>query len=151
MYKDAKGKEFEKLMERLYCTVTGKGVLPEGMKDSLKGIIPKLAGESISITIKVKGQTPSVKQRKYYFGVVVPAFVEHFAENGDKISKDQAHDSMMRFIGGFGNPYVNPFTGEPDARRMSWNDLTVAQAEGYHTLCRKWAAENDFDVKEPNE
>ena len=135
-------------MREFFFKVLDNGKLPDGIKKTLANVIPTYAGKYMKLTIEEKRESPSDRQRRYYFKVIVPAFMKHF-DNG--LNKDQMHDSMMRVIGGFNNAYVNPFTGEEDAGRKSYNDLTSAQAEGYHTLCRKWAAENGFDIPEPNE
>ncbi len=135
----------------LNAVVSDKGTLPPYISEQAKAIISRLAGKHIKIKIWESQNTASTSQREYYFAVIVPAYIKHFALEGKTFDKEQMHDSMMRFIGGFSNPYVNPFTGEPDAGRLSYNDLTVSQCEGYHVLCRKWAAENGFDINEPNQ
>lgn len=133
---------------KLTFYVTDKGLLPESIRGTLKRVVPTYAGKKVQLTIEEYRDTASDAQRKYYFKVIVPAYIKHF---GGECSKEQMHNSMMREIGGFSNEYVNPFTGESDEGRKSFNDLTKAQAEGYFTLCRKWAAENGFDIPEPNE
>jgi hypothetical protein len=127
------------------------GKLTEDSRKTCANKIASFAGKKIHITIEESVEFSSESQREYYFAVIVPAFAQHFASKGQIFDKDQMHDSMMRGVGGFSNPYVNPFTGEPDGGRKSYTRLTKTQAEGYHTLCRKWAAENGFDVPEPNE
>ena len=136
-------------MTTMYFKMLDTGKMPSGIKETLANILPKFAGKEMEMTIIEAKQSASAKQRRYYFGVIVPAFQEYFAEQN--YDKDNLHDSMMRNIGGFNNPFVNPFTGEPDEGRKSYNDLTKAQAEGYHTLCRKWLAEKGIDCPEPNE
>lgn len=138
-------------MREFFFMVLESGKLPEGIKHTLARVIPEYAGKYVRLTLEEKQESPSDKQRRYYFGVIVEAYIEHFKANGKILDKDQMHDSMMKTIGGFNNAFVDPFTGEPDEGRLSINDLTKAQAEGYFTLCRKWAAENGFDIPEPNE
>lgn len=138
-------------MQPINAVVSPEGKLPPYVSKLAQERISALAGRHIKIKIWEAQKTASESQREYYFAVIVPAYVNHFALEGKRFDKEQMHDSMMRFIGGFSNPYVNPFTGEPDAGRLSYNDLTVAQCEGYHTLCRKWAAENGFDIPEPSQ
>ncbi len=140
-------------MTREWTTqITNAGHLPGQMHRAFDDLIRSLAGKLITIRVS-SAETSSASQRKYYFGVIVKAYVAHFAAKGKYYDKDDMHDMMMRAVGGFSNHYVNPFTGEPDCGRMSYNKLTKAQAEGYHTLCRQWAAEAkpSFDIPEPNE
>ncbi len=127
------------------------GKLTDESRRIVGNYISTIKGKRIKITVSEFKESSSDKQRKYYFSVIVPAFIEHFAKEGKVFDKDQMHDSMMRAVGGFSNPYVNPFTGEPDAGRLSYNDLTTTQCEGYHTLCLKWGAENGFQIPMPNE
>lgn len=138
-------------MTKLFCKIGDDGKLPIGTKETLARLIPQYAGKPLSIMLEETKDTASDRQRRYYFGVIVPAFQQYFADQGQRYDKDNLHDAMMRNIGGFNNPFVNPFTGEPDDGRKSYNDLTKAQAEGFHTLCRKWLAEKGVDCPEPNE
>jgi hypothetical protein len=134
--------------------VDGDGKPNEQIRNAVRDRFAELDGEPITLEINPCKETTSDKQRRYYFKIVVPAFIKHFAERKEsplRFDTDTMHDQMMRAVGGFSNPYVNAFTGEPDAGRISYNKLTTAQCEGYHTLCRKWAAENKFNVPEPNE
>jgi hypothetical protein len=138
-------------MKSFSFQVGDDGKLTDGSRRIMANVIASMPGKRIKIAVSEWKESSSDKQRKYYFSVIVPAFIEHFAKQGKVFDKDQMHDSMMRAVGGFSNPYVNPFNGEPDAGRLSYNDLTTAQCEGYHTLCLKWGAENGFQIPMPNE
>lgn len=139
------------MSKTLTFRVLDDGKIPSGIRHTLSLLFPAYAGKVLRLSISEAKETASDKQRRYYFGVIVEAFVDYFQSQGKNYTKDNLHDAMMRNIGGFNNPFVNPFTGEEDAGRASFNDLTTAQAEGYFTLCRKWAAEKGFDIPEPNE
>lgn len=138
-------------MQPLNYKLDQSGILPKIGRMQCADRIKSLAGKHIKIKIWEAEDEASESQREYYFAVIVPAFMRHFAAEDKCFDKTQMHDSMMRAIGGFSNPYVNPFTGEPDSGRKSYTALTKKQVEGYHTLCRQWAAEHDFDIPEPNE
>lgn len=138
-------------MRKLFFKVLEGGRLPDGVKQALLTILPPLAGKEVYLEIAEKKDTASDKQRRYYFKFIVGGFQKYYAEQGINYDKDNLHDAMMKSIGGFNNPFVNPFNGEPDEGRKSYNELTKAQAEGYHTLCRKLAAEKGVDIPEPNE
>lgn len=131
--------------------VQDNGQITTDSRQIMANVIAGMASKRIKIAVSEWKESSSERQRRYYFKVIVEAFIEYFSKVGKVFNKEQMHDSMMRSIGGFANPYVNPFSGEPDAGRLSYNDLTTAQAEGYHTLCRQWAAEHDFQIPEPNE
>lgn len=135
----------------MHFRVLDNGKLPSGIRETLAKLIPTYAGKHMKLTLTEAGNTASDRQRRYYFGVIVKSFVEHFSGKGETYTKEQMHNCMMRSIGGFSNPFVNPFTGEPDEGRKSYNELTKAQAEGYHVLCLKWGAENGFQIPMPDE
>lgn len=136
-------------MRKLSFTMQENGKLPEGVKQNLLTILPLYAGKHLLMTIEEWRDRISDKQRKYYFSVIVDAFLKHFKDSG--CNKEEMHSAMMKTIGGFNTAFVNPLTGEPEDSRKSLNDLTKAQAEGYFTLCRKAAAIKGFDVPLPNE
>ena len=139
-------------MPTISCFVQSNGTITDGARKDCATAISKFPNEHINITIEKKVEYSSESQREYYFAVIVEAFINHFAQNEKKIfNKEQMHDSLMRAVGGFSNPYVCPFTGEPDAGRISYTKLTKSQTDGYHTLCRQEAAIRKFDIKEPNE
>lgn len=138
-------------MRNFSFQVQDNGRITDDSRQVMANVIAGMAGKRIKIGVSEWKESSSDKQRKYYFSVIVPAYIVYFGARGKFFDKDQMHDSLMRSVGGFSNPYVNPFTGEPDAGRLSYNDLTTAQCEGYHTLCRQWAAEHDFQIPEPNE
>lgn len=129
-----------------------KGHLPPTEGRKIVDAIRRNEGKRVRVSVSEAVELASDKQRKYYFSVIVSAYQSYFAKQGKYFTKDQMHDSMMRSIGGFSNPYVNPFSGEPDPGRISYNSLTKKQTEGYHTLCRQYGAENyGLDIPEPNE
>ena len=134
-------------MTTIFAKLSDDGKLPIGTKEALAVIFPRYSGKEISIAIEERGNKISDKQRKYYFKVIVAGFMEHFKGH----SKDEMHSALMKSVGGFNNPFVNPFTGEPDESRKSLRDITRSQAEGYFTLCRKRGAELGLDIREPNE
>lgn len=136
---------------RKFTAGVREGKLPVDVAKSIGRAIAELDGRYCQVTVGEYVPYSSDNQREYYFAVIVEAFLDHFAKQGKTMSKEQMHDSMMRFVGGFSNPFVCPFTGEPDAGRTSYTRLTKPQAEGYHTMCRQWAAENGFDIPEPRE
>lgn len=130
------------------------GMLSAKTMQMLNEYLAEHEGNHAEITIRIDNaekSSASSRQRRYYFGVIVPAYIDYFRGQGQAYDKDQMHDSMMRYVGGFNNPFVNPFTGLPDEGRKSYNDLTMPQAEGYHVLCLKWGAEHGFQIPMPNE
>lgn len=127
------------------------GRLTDASRQIMANVIATFAGKWIKIRVWEEQESASDKQRKYYFAVIVSKFIQHFAEKNRHFSKDDMHASLMCTIGGFNKPFVNALTGEEQEDRLSWNDLSKKQAEGYFTLCRKDAAERGFNCPEPNE
>lgn len=131
--------------------VGNDGILPVYGRELCARTIAKFAGQYIHITIEPAKEYSSDSQRRYYFDVIVGAYMEYFAKQKQFYTKDEMHDIMMRSVGGFSNPYVNPITGEPDQGRISYNKLTKGQAEGYHELARAWLATKGVQIPLPKE
>lgn len=138
-------------MTTLTFQITSEGRLPDGIRSTLARVIPTYIGKTVELILNEYRPKSSDKQRAYYFSVIIKAFQDYFHKKGTWYDTDDLHDMMMREIGGFKNPYVNPFTGEPDSGRTSYKKLTKPQCEGYHILCRQWLAEHGVDCPEPNE
>ena len=141
-------------MKTFSFQVGDNGKLTDVSRQIMANIIATLPGKRIKISVSEWKESSSDRQRRYYFKVIVEGFIDYFAnrpENPMIFDKKTMHDQLMRAVGGFSNPYVNGFTGEPDAGRISYNDLSTAQCEGYHTLCRMEAAKRKFTILEPNE
>lgn len=138
-------------MQPLNAVVSLEGKLPPYISKLAGERIAALAGKHIKIKIWEAEESPSDKQRKYYFAVIVHKFCQYLNEHGGNYSKEEMHDSLMRTVGGFNKPFINAFTGEEQHLRISYNDIGIKGAESYHTLCRKKAAELGFDVPEPHE
>ena len=125
--------------------------LVDASRQIIANVISTFAGKWIKIRVWEAEEAASNKQRKYYFAVIVHKFIQHYKEQGADYTKRIMHNSLMCAVGGFNKPFVNALTGEEQELRISYNDLSVKQAEGYHTLCRKRAAELGFNIPEPNE
>ena len=62
--------------------------------------LKKLNGKRVKVTIKEWKNTRRNRANRYYWGVVIPAVYQAFAENGIKlINHEQAHEAMRnRFL-----------------------------------------------------
>ncbi len=129
-----------------------EGRVPIEISREIAAIVVDNVGKYFKLMIGEDVELSSNKQLKYYCTVIVSAYQDCYREEGKHYTKEDLHDAMMRTIGGFGLPYVNPFTGEPENRRISYGKLSMKQAEGYHTLCRQHAADRwKIEIPEPNE
>lgn len=136
-------------MVALTFQVTPEGRLPEGIKDTLKRLIPEWAGKKLTMTLVPYKKRASNSQREYYFAVIVPAWQTILHETQDEYyDKDEAHDYLMEEIGGWFKPLKK---GEKHPKRRSYMDFTTEECERHHALCRAKAAEEGYQIEEPNE
>lgn len=131
--------------------LVSSGRLPREVEQAISNGVRFHEGKRVVVTVREEAKLSSENQRRYYFKVIVEAFQRHFKSLGQPFSKDNMHDAMMRGIGGFGKPFINPFTGQEEQGRISYMKLSTSAVEAYHHLCRMKAAELGFDVPEPNE
>lgn len=138
-------------MISLTFQVTPEGKLPVGVKETLARMIPEYAGKAMNMTFGLAKKGSSNSQREYYFAVIVPAWQKILHEASDHHwDKDDTHHYLMTEVGGWLKEPVM-IHGMKYTRRRSYNDLTTIEAERHHALCRAKAAEEGYDIQEPNE
>lgn len=133
------------------CIVSAEGRLPGILGERARDVLKKLSGQPIHFVIEEQKRYSTNPQRQYYFAVIVTAFQEYFSSHGKWYDKEDLHAMMMTEIGELWKEEPNPFTGEMEKKRQSYNSLSVQDAEIYHTKCRAEAASRGFDIPEPNE
>ena len=72
------------------CPPEGSSILPIAIDDQLKGMIDSSEYGMLEIRIEKYSRSISAQQRRYYFGLILPAIVEQVTELGEKITKDEA-------------------------------------------------------------
>ncbi len=127
------------------------GRLPLKLGERVRDVLKALAGKPIHFVIEDQKRYSTNPQRQYYFGVIVTQFQEYFSSHGMWYDKDDLHDMMMKEIVKLWIEEPNPFTGDIQKKRRSYNNLSTIEAENYHTLCRAEAAKRGFDIPEPHE
>lgn len=83
------------MMKRLSFLVTEDGKLPEGIKSTLKWVIPSFAGKKVELSIGEAKDKRSLDQNAYYWTVVVPHVQKVRLENGDPVTEDTVHEDLL--------------------------------------------------------
>lgn len=135
--------------KEFYCAVQVDGTIPTGIRLAIAGWISQFPMREIVISIAEPKRQGSGKQRKYYFTVIVPVWMEILATANDEYyDKDAAHDHLMEEVGQWYKPLKK---GQKKPVRRSYEDLDKQEREKHHTLCRMAAAKEGYDIPEPNE
>ena len=144
MYKDAKGKEFEKPMKPLYFVVTDKGMLPQGIKQTLANIIPSYAGKSMCLSLTEKKDKRSLDQNSYYWVAIVPHVRKMRHDLGDSLSLDDVHEDLLRQF----SPTIECKTasGEVYARPERSKDKDMPNMAEYITAITAFCATMGYPV-----
>jgi len=92
-----------------------------------------------SLLVKSIGEQRSSPQNRYYWGVVIPAYMMGKGESdGEPCSKDQAHyDLQLKY--NF-KEAADPETGELVRTPAGTSDLDTGPFVDYTELCRSWIA-----------
>jgi hypothetical protein len=107
-------------------------------------------GARVEIRIRKKRKQRSQSQNRYYWGVIVQAFVQGAAEEwGEEITATQAHDALKMQC--LSDEMVNISTGEIIRIPRSTTANTTLAQEEYHDRCRAFILEwFGIDVPLPN-
>lgn len=103
-----------------------------------RAYLAKLGHKDVSIVIKAKGRSRSLRQNQYYWGVVIKLISEYTG-----YSPDEAHDAMRwKFLSIPGDlPSVK-----------STAKLSTVEMEEYLERIRQWSAEElGMYIPDPNE
>jgi len=80
---------------KLSFIVTPQGLLPEGIRDTLKRVIPTFAGKRMWLELREFKEKRSLDQNSYYRGVVLPHVRMVMFEAGDANTVDYWHEVLL--------------------------------------------------------
>jgi len=95
--------------------------------------------DAVEITVDAFKNTRSVKQNRYYFGVIVETMRNVLEEKGQSMSTTGVHEALAKEVGMLQRVGFD-FKGQPFVYTQSTTDLTTAEFEDYMTKCRAFAA-----------
>ena len=82
-------------MKRLKFFVTSDGKLPEGVRETLKWLIPTFAGKQVELTLGEAKDKRSLEANSYYWAVILPHVRKVRFENGDPVSEEAVHEDLL--------------------------------------------------------
>ena len=104
------------------------GSLPDIVGAQISTLLGTLEGHTVEIRILKYFGKATDRQRKYWFGVVIPAFIVEcgYEEPG---AKDRCHNDLVyELMPEFRKTRVSPITGIVEVIRASWRDFDTAQS-----------------------
>lgn len=118
-------------MTQLTFMVQPDGMLPPGIRNSLKHIVPSFAGKKVQLSIGEAKEKRSISQNAYLYGVIEPHVRAVRAENGDPVSMKQIHEELLAEFA----PQVQSrkLDGTMHARPMRSHEMSVEQMNDYIT------------------
>ncbi len=112
--------------------------------------IANFEGKEIVITVEVKSKKRSLKQNRYYWGVVVPLVKAGLTDAGWRYTTEQVHEDLKRDFNIV--EIVNEQSGEIRKSIGSTTEMTTKQIMEYFAKITEWSAEYlGVEIPEPNE
>jgi hypothetical protein len=126
-----------------------QGKVPQSISMAVKEAVERAVGKRLCLSLSEDKNRSTTPQRRYYFGVIVEAYLEAFLDAGNDMTKDDMHLWLKQEVGKLFKEVVCPETGEITRSLRSYRDLDTQETENYHTQCRMRAAQMDIDIPEP--
>lgn len=133
-----------------YIDTVHNGALGDKVRRLLAAALRGLEGKTIRIQISQAKRVRSISQNAYYWGVVIPGVQAVFAEYGQKIDPEEAHEYCKREIGKLGRVIATP-DNKPAIISRTTTDLNTIQFEDYLESIRAWASAFGEVIPLPNE
>jgi hypothetical protein len=96
--------------------VQNNGKLPDNMRREIAGVIARLAGKNVNISIKEAAKRRSVNQNAFWFKILSDYVTPVFREAGSDWDTWQVHEHLMMELG-YKHILITP-NGEPKEFRM---------------------------------
>lgn len=123
-----------------YSAKISEGSLTIKFPDAFKKELELFDGKDVWVEIRENKKKRSTFQNNYYWGVVVPSFLEIFAKAGLDFNSEKVHDILKtRFL----------LVKDPYVRIKSTTELSPDEFNNYMMNLQAWAA-TDFDYIIPD-
>lgn len=132
---------------------TGKvcdGKLPAALWERINGVLRRLEGKTVIISIREQKRRRSNNQNSYYWGVVVELVTQMFRDAGNYADPEDVHDFLKLRVGKLSQVLVMP-GGEVVKSLGSTAKLSTTEFELYMDRIRAWAADFGLVIPLPNE
>lgn len=123
-----------------YSAKISEGTLTIKFPDAFRKELELFDGKDVWVEIRENKKKRSTFQNNYYWGVVVPSFLEIFAKAGLDFNSEKVHDILKtRFL----------LVKDPYVRIKSTTELSPDEFNNYIMNLQAWAA-TDFDYIIPD-
>jgi hypothetical protein len=135
---------------REFSGVISYGYLPFAAWNSFLKMLRTLEGKHALITVRELARRRSLKQNRFYWGVVIPAVAEMFNDAGTAVDSEEVHEFLKTHVGKLSAEIVTP-DGEVCPITGSTAKLGTREFEEYMEKIRAWAAQFHVSIPLPNE
>lgn len=126
------------------------GHLTDGVRLQIAQAIKQMEGKRVRIKISEAKKRRSHSQNSFYWGVVVPAVIQMFADGGADIDPDQCHDYLKKNVMGITEVITDP-SGALHIIAGKSRIKNTAEWEQNMDKIRAWAAQFGVAIPFPNE
>lgn len=135
---------------KLICPITD-GKIDVHPRKRIAEYIETCGLDAVEITVDAFKKTRSVKQNRYYWGVIVDTFRTILEDAGQSMHPSGVHEALAAEVGML-KKIAFGFDGQPIVYTQSTTDLTTVEFENYMEKCRAFAAEQyGLVIPLPNE
>ena len=126
------------------------GRLPKPVGDKLAACLRTFEGKDVLVAVSERKRPRSLKQNKYWFGVVVRDITLALRELGNNIDEQETHDFLKDDVAKLKRAIILP-TGEVKFTVPSSANLTTAEFTRLIDVSRVWALEElALDIPPPD-
>jgi hypothetical protein len=128
------------------------GTISPHKRRQIADFIKRLSAKCDAVSIRVEPykDTASNRQKRYYFGVIIPLIQAYFMNMGSPHSAEEIHFSLKEDVAKL-TRYITKFNGDVVLVVKSLSELSTQEAEDYFEIVRVWAAEQGIYIPLPNE
>jgi len=115
------------------------GALKLANKTEFKADIANFEGKEVVITVEVKSKKRSLKQNRYYWGVVVPLVKDGMIEVGYRMTKESTHEYLLSNFNII--ELVNEHSGEILKSIGRTTEMSTVEITTYFEKIAEWSLE----------
>lgn len=133
-----------------YSGVISKGHLPLLVRHDISNTLKKFEGKRINISIAESQRKRTLRQNRYWFGILRKHVVPVFRDYGDNWDEFSVHEYVMKQLGY--QEILTDHKGNDFVSRTSSSKFTTKQWEDYMQRARAYlATEHGIGLPLPNE
>jgi len=119
---------------------TPDGRVPQEVSIGVRDAVRRMQGKQLVLSLKEQTRVRSIRQNRYYHGVIVRMITDAFREAGNDFDDDDTHEFLKIEVGRLRRKIVTADDRVLTAPGTT-TVLTTKEFEDFAEKCRAWAAE----------